>query len=388
MIHTLRLTDQSKSHVIQELLTKALSTALENHISLWRTRRETLVWLVIAIIRTGTVGLWRLAGHIDTRAQTLSVHRRFEWFFQHIRLDDGCIARLIVDIMGLSGKPWHLALDRTNWKFGRRHVNILMLGIVHGKVCIPLFWVLLGKVGNSNAGERTELIARLCEVFPEQPVASLSGDREFIGERWMNWRHERGIPFVLRLKENMFAWNEEHVPVKLSAHARHLKKRQSRILKGIWYLGRDPAKPATPVKIAMLRLKTGEMLIVAVSGIRIKTALAIYRNRWGIETLFSCLKTRGLGLEDTHMTDPFKLATLMAVLALAFCLAYKASLWAARLKPPRHKAHGRLQRSIFALGLNALRKGMAKSREPEFSHLMAALLTSKIPRSSQLGWVL
>jgi len=140
--------------------------ALENHIALWRTRRETLVWLVLAIIRTGTVSLWRLAGHIDTRAQTLSVHRRFERFFQHIRLDDGCTARLIVDIMGLSGTPWHLALDRTNWKFGRRHVNILMLGVVHGNVCIPLFWVLLGKAGNSNARERIDLMARLREVFP------------------------------------------------------------------------------------------------------------------------------------------------------------------------------------------------------------------------------
>ena len=388
MIHTLRLTDQRKSHKMQELLTKALSMALENHIALWRTRRETLVWLVLAIIRTGTVSLWRLAGHIDTRAQTLSVHRRFERFFQHIRLDDGCTARLIVDIMGLSGTPWHLALDRTNWKFGRRHVNILMLGVVHGNVCIPLFWVLLGKAGNSNARERIDLMARLREVFPEQPLASLSGDREFIGERWMNWLHKQGIPFVLRLKENMFVCNEEHVPVKLPAHARHLKKRQSRILKGTWYLGRDPAKPATPVKIAMLRLKTGEMLIVAASGIRIKAALAIYRNRWSIETLFSCLKTRGLGLEDTHMTDPLKLATLLAVLALAFCLAYKAGLWAARLKPPRRKAHGRLQRSIFALGLNVLRKAMVKSSEPESGHLMAALLTSKIPRSPQIGWVL
>ncbi|MFP6748271.1 MAG: hypothetical protein VCD66_11820, partial [Alphaproteobacteria bacterium] len=66
MIHTLRLTDQRKSHKMHELLTKALSTGLENHIALWRTRRETLVWLVLAIIRTGTVSLWRLAGHIDT----------------------------------------------------------------------------------------------------------------------------------------------------------------------------------------------------------------------------------------------------------------------------------------------------------------------------------
>ena len=75
-------------------------------------------------------------------------------------------------------------------------------------------------------------------------------------------------------------------------------------------------------------------------------------------------------------------------MALAFCLAYKAGLWAARLKPPRHKAHGRLQRSIFAFGLNVLRKAMVKSSEPEPGQLMAALLTSKIPRSPQIGWVL
>jgi len=42
------------------------------------------------------------------------------------------------------------------------------------------------------------------------------------------------------------------------------------------------------------------MLIVATSRIRIKTALPIYRSRWGIETLFSCLKTRGFGLEDNR----------------------------------------------------------------------------------------
>ena len=146
---------------MQQSLTKSLSLSLDDHISLWRTRRETLVWLVTLIIQTGTVSLWRLAGHVDTRAKTLSVHRRFERFFQHVHLDEASIARLIVHIMGLKDKPWHLALDRTNWKFGRRHINILMLGVIHEKVCIPLFWVLLDKAGNSNARERTDLMGRL-----------------------------------------------------------------------------------------------------------------------------------------------------------------------------------------------------------------------------------
>ncbi len=373
---------------MQQSLTKSLSLSLEGHIPLWRTRRETLVWLVALIIQTGTVSLWRLAGHVDTRAKTLSVHRRFERFFQYVRLDEGCVARLIVHIMGLSGNPWHLALDRTNWKFGRCHINILMLGVIHEKVCIPLFWVPLDKAGNSNALERTDLIAKLNKTFPEQPIASLSGDREFIGERWISWLESQGIPFVLRLKENMHVWNENHVPVSLSIHAIRLGKRQKRILKGAWYLGRDPEKQTTPIKIAMMRLKTGEMLIVATSRIRIKTALPVYRNRWGIETLFSCLKTRGLGLEDTHMTNPHKLATLMSVLAIAFCLAYKTGLWVARIKPPRRKSHGRLQRSLFALGLNAFRKAMIKMSELEIFDYMAELFKPTIPRKPLIELVL
>ena len=77
--------------------------------------------------------------------------------------------------------------------------------------------MVLNKAGNSNAEERTDLMAKLNNVFPDQPIATLSGDREFIGERWMRWLHERGIPFVLRPKENMFIWKEGYVPVKLSA---------------------------------------------------------------------------------------------------------------------------------------------------------------------------
>jgi len=373
---------------MKQLLTKALTTSLEDHIPLHRTRRETLVWLVTLIIRTGTVSLWRLAGHVDTSALTLSVHRRFERFFQYIHLGGADVSRLIVQTMGLKDKPWHLALDRTNWKFGRCHINILMLGIVHEKVCIPLFWVLLDKAGNSNARERTDLMGQLKKTFPDQQVASLSGDREFIGEAWMGWLYEQEVPFVLRLKENMFVWKEGYVPVKLSAHARDLKNRQSRSLKGTWYLGRDPVKPTTPVKIAMMRLKTGELLLVASNGIKTNKVLPIYRSRWGIETLFSCLKTRGLGMEDTHMTDPGKLATLMSVLAISFCLAYKAGLWAAHLKPPRKKAHGRLQRSIFALGLNTLRKALVKLSDPEMGRYMEALTQPKIPRNSIIDSVL
>lgn len=373
-----------------ESLTPALSSRLEEHTTLSPTRRETFSWLVILMIRVGTTSLWRLAAHAQSSAKTLSVHRRFERFFQHVRLDEAAIARLLVEIMGLSGRPWHLALDRTNWKFGRAHINILMLGIVHGKVCIPLFWSLLPKAGNSNAGERICLMSRLLKAFPDQKIACLTGDREFIGDEWMLWLESREIPFVLRLRENMYIRNESHVPVRLSVHAQGLKRREKRVLAGTWCLGREERNdsPGAPVRIALMRLKTGEILAVAASRVPVKKALAAYRGRWGIETLFSCMKSRGLGMEDTHMTDPGKPATLTAILALAFVMAYKTGLWAARHRPPRSKSHGRLQKSIFALGLDALKKILATFKPTQIFECLRDLLAPQISRKALICYAL
>jgi len=78
----------------------------------------------------------------------------------------------------------------------------------------------------------------------------------------------------------------------------------------------------------------------------------------------------------------------MSVLAIAFCLAYKTGLWVARIKPPRHKSHGRLQRSIFTLGLNAFRKAMVKMSELEILDYMAELFKPNIPQKPLIELVL
>lgn len=365
---------------MNRLFIKTLSRSLQEHISLWATRRETLVWLILGVVQIGTVNLSRLAGHVNSRAQTTSVHRRLERFFQNVRFDQADIARLIVHLFQFEGKPWHLALDRTNWKFGRCEINILVLAIIHDKMAIPLFWSVLGKAGNSNADERIDLIDCLLKTFPAQPIASLYGDREFVGEKWMGWLCDNHIAFVLRLRKNMKISNEDYAEVALSVHANGLKRKETRHLKGLWSLGNDRAANHR-VKIALMRLNSGELLIIASRGVKARAALPLYRKRWAIETLFSCLKSRGLGLEDTHMKAPEKLSTLMAVLAIAVCFAYKAGLWAVRFKPLRKKAHGRLQHSLFALGLRALRNCLCDLLSTKAGNIFLRLMEQKIPRN-------
>ena len=54
----------------------------------------------------------------------------FTLFFQFVRLDSALAARVVVELLGPGGKPWVLAIDRTNWDFGKTTINILMICVL------------------------------------------------------------------------------------------------------------------------------------------------------------------------------------------------------------------------------------------------------------------
>ena len=94
------------------------------------------------------------------------------------------------------------------------------------------------------------------------------------------------------------------------------------------------------MRLVITRLASGELLALACSG-SARHALARYRQRWTIETMFGNLKTRGFALEATHLTDPNKLCTLLALLAFAVALTVKTGVANARLHAIPIKRHGR-----------------------------------------------
>jgi Transposase DDE domain len=357
---------------MQSTFANALSSLVSQHSSLSPSRRETLAWLVLLITRFGSVCLWRLAAHMESRAELASVRRRISRFFQYVQLDAGTAARLVVSLLGLDGKPWVLAIDRTNWRFGRTSINILMIAVEWNGMGIPLMWSLLPKEGNSSTAERTALLDRLAEAFPDIEVAALTGDREFIGQAWMRRLAEHRIPFDLRLRENQIVQREGHVPMPISTIAQGLRPGQTLILKAPCRLG--AAAPA--VRLVIRRLDSGELLAIATSG-KPRFALQRYRRRWRIETLFANLKSKGFNLEDTHITEPARLSTLIAILAIAVALAAKSGVLAATKKPIPVKAHGRPAASLFAHGRAAFCKLLASPHRHDIPRLIVQLLGIK-----------
>ncbi len=80
-----------------------------------------------------------------------------------------------------------LCIDHTNWEFGSFECNILMITArLHG-IGIPLYWELLdNKNGNSAALDRIDLLEKCLHLLGKDRIACVIGDREFIGNKWLN----------------------------------------------------------------------------------------------------------------------------------------------------------------------------------------------------------
>lgn len=175
-----------------------------------------------------------------------------------------------------------------------------MLAAVRDGIAAPLLWQVLGRAGNSSSQQRIDLLTRFCDLFGAERIAGLVGDREFVGNAWMRFLAGRKIPFILRLKEDGHVTFEGRRYV-LSSLLQKLKPRRGRrILLGC-VLGAEPDETSPSVALACKRLASGELLILA-TNTDAETALATNRRRWETETLFAACKTRGLNLEDTHLT--------------------------------------------------------------------------------------
>ena len=310
-----------------------------------KSRLLTLAVLICGVAQARTVNLSHLAAHFPGPAKHASYYRRLQRFFQHETLCQERVAQLLVSLLNSTGTR-RLALDRTDWKLGRRHINVLVLALVTGRVRVPLFWVQLGRAGTSDTADRIALMRRYLDAFGASSVELLLADREFIGAGWLEFLNESNVPFAIRLREKMTL----RIDGKPYSFASLLRKRR----RGSWdgcLQGME-----TGLRFAARRLSSGEALIIATNTSDAGRAMRAYHKRWEIECLFGDLKSRGLNLEDTHITDPAKLETLMGIAAIAIAWVNRCATVTKGRKPIARKTHGRPEKSWFRIGLDALRR--------------------------------
>lgn len=328
---------------------RPLERTLAENVTWNKARINFLAKFLVALVQVKTVNLVQVSSVMSGRAKQSSHYKRIQRFLRFFHLPFAELARFVIALAGLK-PPFTITIDRTDWYLGQTPLNVLLLGIASQGISFPLLWTILEKKGCSDTAERITLIEDYLRLFGRQSIDFICADREFIGVGWLAFLCRERIPFRLRLKENLLVDNSRH---SKRVAARNLFRTQ-RAGVGVLLEGKRQVLGQSLFVMGMRR-SDGEYVII-VSAEESEQLLSDYARRWGIETLFGCLKTRGFCLEATHVTDKVRLKKLLALIVLAFCWAYRTGQWLTRSEPLKVKKHGRLAKSIFRHGFDHLRR--------------------------------
>jgi len=330
-----------------------LLTIFQAHFTgLLNLARIRLICLFItSLCKVRSVNFSKLSASFDTKTNASSNYRRIQRFIAQVDLPIKWIAQLIFNLLPEKDSVI-LVLDRTNWQFGEKNINILMLGVSYKNIAFPLIFNMLDKKGNSNTLERIGLMEEFINLFGKDCINCLLADREFVGKDWLAFLNQNNIRYHIRIRNNfkifcpkkqkeICAW---HLFNSLQLGELRHYHRIMKIQDEYCYL--SGIKTIKDSKIDFC---------IIVSFNKPDEALDKYRERWQIETLFKGLKSSGFNIEDTHVIDLDRLKKLISLVMIAFVWCYKIGDFIdSEIKPIKIKKHGYRAISVFKYGLDYL----------------------------------
>lgn len=332
-------------------LTESLSKIFNWH----KPRIDCFSNLLLGLLSSRTVNLAKIATQFKNNNLIDSNYRRIQCFFKDVTFDFDKVADFNAKQLLSTKEQLYLILDRTNWQFGKTNINILVLSAVYEGIAVPLYYEFLDHKGNSSSECRINLIERFISKFGKKRIGCILGDREFIGKKWLGWLDSEDIDYIVRIKNNQLTTATNGGETKVSRLFLDVGIHEHRDIRKKCKLG------SLSVYLSGTKAYNGELLIVASNSDKISKLIPIYGSRWEIENLFQALKGRGFNFEDTHMTNPDKLAKLLALLSIAFVWAHKVGEYKDnKIKAIKRKKHGRHQNTYFRYGLDMIINAIQK----------------------------
>lgn len=226
----------------------------------------------------------------------------------------------------------YLLLDRTNWKYGKKHINLLVIGLVYRDVFIPLVWLDLGRAGNSNCQQRLDLVDQLLSWWSLSgvpvPKLHIAGDREFVGYQWIIGLEERGIEYVMRIRANF------KFELWFNGKIKDRKLGLKIIQRYLNISGKDSVEVVLMSEL-IVRLASfdnessrgkAKYIFILTNMDDMMEASMFYRKRYKIEVCFKHLKNSGFRLEQLAVQGQHKVDLMFATLTLVYMMAVRKGM--------------------------------------------------------------
>lgn len=119
--------------------TSELVSILSQELKWNKARLSCFSFMILALLASRTISLYKMAVVLDSQAQQLSRYRRLKRFFSGFKIDGTVIARLIFKWFDFPGKKLYLTIDRTNWFRGKAK-SMYLRWQSHMKVSLFLYF--------------------------------------------------------------------------------------------------------------------------------------------------------------------------------------------------------------------------------------------------------
>ena len=247
-----------------------------NYYLKWNKARVTcLAQMLRAIIAVKTVNLSRIAIGFCSKSKHESSYKRIQRFLRFFEFDLSSIVKIVFAIFPLP-KKLILIMDKTNWKWDKSHINILVLSIAYHGVSIPIFWHNLAKAGNSKTTDRIKIVSKILNSIGSKKIKYLLADREFVGNEWFDWLMTTGVRFIIRIKSDTMIRrfeNDKQCSIPVSGFFRRLKNCKHKNLNKQYWLDKYP------IFLSASHSPIGELLIlIYLSHFTVEWAIYIKRD--------------------------------------------------------------------------------------------------------------
>jgi hypothetical protein len=315
-----------------------------------RKHLSTLILLICGLVGAQHSHLSKVVSHTPGgKASDESMTKRFRrWLANpHVTYQRWMLPVAKALLTTLSSAPLLIVIDGST--IGRGGMA-LMASVVYRGRALPLVWlVITSKKGHLPQALHCDLITQVQQLVPPGANVTILGDGEYDGTDLQATITTAGWQYVCRTATN----------VLIHVHGQTYDVAQLQPARGESLAVTDVQMTAArygPVHVIAVwdgAYETPIYLVTAMTDL--DAAVAVYRKRAHIETLFSDHKSRGFQVQRSHISDPKRLERLLLATALAY-------LWVVFLGvvARTHPAFGRFHRpdrcdlSLFQLGLRFL----------------------------------